>query len=262
MTENESWFKYMAGLLDADGSLTFQFARTTTGKYGVYLRLVLVAAESVDRDGKLINSLPFGSVVRSTLKENWSPRNDWVVTKRTELEMLLPRLMKHMVIKGKHWKWMYDTWVQHRGVTVDEAYCERLKIACKASRSEAGPIAAKKHPTWAWVAGYIDGDGTLDNRYIARKKHHCMRVNVTAHKNDRVGLDLLQKAFGGTISEVGGTNILRWWHNLGYKDSSFTKMFLSKLVQHSRLKKYKMEQILSNHSQRLSVNTPKGEAIV
>lgn len=258
----ETWFKYMAGLLDADGSLSFQFARTKDGNYGVYLRLVLVAAESVDRNGKLINSLPFGSVVRTTLDNGWAPRNDWVVTKRAELEMILPRIMKHMVIKGRHWKWMYDVWVENRGKTVDENGCERLRLASKASRADANPIAAKKHPTWAWVAGYIDGDGSFVNKYDNRKKYQCMRVNVTAHKNDRVGLDLLCKAFGGSISEVKGTNILRWWRGLGYRDSSFATHFLHKLVRHSKLKKYTIEQILSNHSQRLSVNTPKGEAIV
>ena len=258
----ESWFKYMAGLLDADGSLTFQFAKTTTGNYGIYLRMVLVAAESIDREGKFIKSLPYGTVIHTEPKGEWAARNDWVVTKRTDLELLLPRIIKHMVIKGRHWDWMFNVWRQHRGQTVDETYCERLKIACKDSRSEAGPLRAKKHPTWAWVAGYVDGDGSLVNKYDEQKHYQCMRVNVTAHKNDRVGLDLLQKAFGGTISEVKNTNVLRWWRNLGYKDASFATHFLRKLVRHSQLKKHSIEQILSNHSQRLSVNTPTGEAIV
>jgi hypothetical protein len=258
----ESWFKYMAGLLDADGSLSFQFAQTTTGNYGVYLRLVLVAAESVDRQGKFIKSLPYGSVVSTEAKGTWSKRNDWVVTKRTDIELLLPRIIKHMVIKGRHWQWMYDVWVEHRGKQVDSNGMERLKIACKASRAEAGPVRAKKHPTWAWVAGYIDGDGSLINEYDEDKKYQRMRVNVTAHSNDVIGLELLQKAFGGSIGDVKGTNIKRWWRNLGYQDSSFAIHFLRKLVRHSKLKKHKIELILSNHLQRLSVNTPTGEAIV
>ena len=257
---NESWFKYMAGLLDADGSLSFQFAKTKEG-FGVYLRLVLVAAESVDREGKFIKSLPFGSVV-TTPHEKWATRNDWVVTKRNELELLLPRIMKHMVIKGAHWQRMYDRWVALRGQKISEQDCVVLKQFSKDSREHAGPIKAKNHPTWAWIAGYLDGDGSYVNKYDHKKKYTRMIVNATAHKNDRISLDLLYKAFGGTISEVKGTNILRWQRGLGYNNHQFAVSFLQKIVKHSQLKKYKIEQILYNHSQRLNVNTSTEEVIV
>lgn len=249
----ETFLKYLAGLLDADGALSFQFAETTTSRCGVYLRLVLTAAESVDKDGQFIKSLPFGSVVTTEIA-GWSKRNDWVVTKRSELEQLLPRLVKHMVVKGAHWKRMYDAWVALRGRTVSSQGADELRTWSKTSRSKAGPVKPRNHPSWAWVAGYLDGDGSYQNRYCPNKKYRAMRVSCTAHVNDRIGLELLQKAFGGNISEIKGTNIVRWWRGLGYANSSFATRFLSKIVHHSRLKKHQVEAILANHSQRLTVS--------
>src|SRR5574341_509833 len=257
---NETLIKYLSGLLDADGCLSFQFVNTKQG-IRVYLRLVLVCSEAVDKEGKFIKSLPFGSIVSSQIG-NWSLRNDWVITKWNELNMIIPRLLKHMVIKAKHWQWMFDMSFVLRGKTINSSEMEVLKAASKESRkNNTGPLKSKSHPTWAWVAGYLDGDGSYQNQYNSKKKHHVMRVNCTSHINDIIGLELLKKAFGGTIY-YPQDNLARWQHNLGFKDTSFVLRFLPKIVFHSKLKKHKIEQIIHNHKQRLNDLALKGDVIV
>lgn len=260
----ESQVKYLAGLLDADGCLGFHFTKVED-KWRVYLRLTLVAAESVDKDGKFIKALPsetgMGRVQTTEYGNGWSRRNDWVVSKWSDQNKLLPRIIKHMVVKGRHWQWMYEQAHSLRGQQITHREKELLVEASKESRKFSGPVKPKNHPTWAWIAGYLDGDGSFQNKYNKKKKHQAMRVNATSHKNDSVGLELLQKAFGGLIYQPS-PNIMRWQQNLGYANTSFAKKFLSKIVTHSRLKKYKIERLLHNHRQRLIEKTPTGEETV
>ena len=251
---NESLAKYLAGLLDADGSLSFESHRGYDDKVRIGLKLHLVGADSTDHHG-FIKSLPeltgFGNV-------SIGKYNQWNVGHRADLEMVLPRIIKHMVIKAQHWQWLLDLWRDYRSqdkgqknLTVDEWLA--LSQACKESRKfRVGPIKPKKHPTWAWVAGYLDGDGCYSFR---TSRNNNMRVSATAHVTDVVALEFLQGAFGGTIRGHSRTeNVRVWWRGLGPQNASFAIRFLPKLVKHSRLKKHKIEQMIHYHRQRLSVS--------
>lgn len=265
---NESLVKYLSGLLDADGSLSFMYQkpRPTSDKFYVSLMLTLAASDTVDKHG-FVESLPsltgFGAVYRTDAKNLQC--KTWTMTKRADLEMILPRVIKHMVVKGKHWQWLLDTRREHRGVPIAESDCERLSAAMKKSRVDnVGPIKPKNHPTWAWLAGYLDGDGHYTYK-CANKKNGCLNISVgaTAHENDAVVLEFLHKAFGGHIyPHAGAAHVKRWRRNLGPRDASFALRFLPRVAQHSRLKRYHIDQILSIHSQRLTVSAPTGDVIV
>lgn len=246
MTETE--VKYLAGLLDADGSIGFEFTKNRP-----YLSIKLTAADSIDTK-QYVQTLPertgYGTSCKKERKnQNWSPVSVWTVSKRQDLEMLIPRLVKHLVIKGKHFSRMLDKWQEFRGRTLSDIEVEQLKQYCKASRLDSGPLKPKKHPTWAWVAGYLDGDGSYIFKKPPSQKFPKLVVRATAHVNDRVGLDLLQKAFGGYIYDRGkaGKHILDWVHPLGKNNKSFALKFLPKVVKHSRLKKHKIEQMIAYH---------------
>lgn len=264
----ENLVKYLSGLCDADASLSFRFSRVIGG-YSALMILHLSAAESIDLKGKFIKSLPeltgFGNVT-SRQRNNWSPINEWQVQSRRDLDMLLPRLTKHMVIKAKHWKNIYEIYTELKGKVMTETEMEQLKLISRGSRKNAGPLKHKKHPTWAWVAGYLDGDGSF-----MFKKHpsgYGMKLMISAisHKGDIVGLELLHKAFKGYIHNRAHDNCSEWKRNLGVRDKTFALHFLGKLVNHLRLKKHKVEQMLSFlHSkdlQRLSESTSTEEATV
>ena len=113
-TFTETEIKYLAGLLDADGSLSFKFCETPTGATYLYLVLGLTASEKIDRHG-YITSLGerAGRVCKIVYdKETYSDANKWNVQSRADLNQLLPRLLKHMVIKARHWQFLFDTFTQ------------------------------------------------------------------------------------------------------------------------------------------------------
>lgn len=239
----ETEVKYLAGLLDADGSIAFDFTHNRP-----YLTIRLTAADSIDRGG-YVRSLPertgYGTSCQKTKRGGWSTITVWTLSRAKDLEMLVPRLVKHMVIKGAHLQRMHDKWRELRGKTLSDLEVEQLKTYCKASRSDSGPLKPKRHPTWAWVAGYLDGDGSFIFKQPPSQNAPRMLVQATAHENDLVALELLHKAFGGTLNNRGKvSHIWDWKHSLGKKNHAFAIRFLSKVVQHSRLKKHKIEQLL------------------
>jgi len=253
---NETEVKYLAGLLDADGHVGFEFTSNR-----VYLTISLTAADSIDRQGYVAGlplSTGMGSVCRKEKRGDWSPISVWKISKAAHLEMIAPRLVKHMVIKGRHLQSMFDMWKTFRSRVLTDIEVEQLKVFTRASRDNAGPLKAKKHPTWAWVAGYLDGDGSYIFKQPPSQNHPRALVQATAHIKDRVALDLLFKAFGGTLNNRGASHphIMDWKHSLGASNVSFAQHFLSKVLRHSKLKKHKIEQLLAHchsHSHRLSV---------
>ena len=259
MTETQ--VKYLAGLLDADGSLSFKFCKASSGKTFVYLNLALTASEAIDRNG-FINSLAAycGSVCKIIYdKETYTAANKWHIQSRTELNKLLPRLIKHMVVKGKHWNNLFNIFTALKTEDVTE-YIEVLKEYSKESRNDTGPLKSKNHPTWAWVAGYLDGDGC----YTKTKKGN-LHVGCITHMNDLDGVKLLHKAFGGSLYEprLEDSTVL-WRRGLGASHKEFAIHFLRKVHKHSQLKKWKIEQLLSFHNQpqRLNEKSAKAEVIV
>lgn len=269
---NESLVKYLAGLLDADGSMSFRFSRNiNSGAEYLGLKIHLCASESVDWNG-FVRGLPdltgmgrTDTINRKVSEICGKPTrqthaiNTWHVGKRAELEMLLPRLIKHMVIKAKHWQWMLDVWREKRGSQIPAELKEALIAASKESRrTKAGPIKPKNHPTWAWLAGYLDGDGSYicssKNRRGWTKWNVC--VSAVAHINDRCVIDFLHKAFGGGIYQDPRSPALHWRRMLGYQNRSFAEQFLPKLAKHSRFKQDKINAILHHHRQRLSIPGP------
>ena len=124
---NESLIKYLAGLLDADGSLAFAFKAdpNNEGQCFVGLHMRLSSSDAVDRHG-FVETLPtltgMGGVYRSGPKGQFKT---WLIAKRADLEMLLPRLIKHMVIKGKHWDWLLNCWRELRQETKTVTNAER-----------------------------------------------------------------------------------------------------------------------------------------
>jgi len=260
---NETQAKYLAGLLDADGSLSFTFKRVDNkdDRFYVGLALRLTASDVVDKNG-YIASLPetigFGSVTRLSSKPHIAT---WVVGKRSDLEMILPRISKHMVIKGAHWAWLLEQWreVRSGGSAVSLEDRERMTAESKTSRiARVGSIRPKNHPTWAWVAGYLDGDGCYHYRRGWNKRdqswQYSMSVSVVSHVNDVCGLEFLNKAFGGTVLPVSKQPQLRIWRrSLGYHNRSFALRFLPKVAKHTKLKRPRIDALIHHHRQRLSV---------
>jgi hypothetical protein len=273
---NESLVKYLSGLLDADGCLSFKFRRDDNKPHRIYMSLMvsLASSEAIDRRG-FIETLPtltgFGVFSTTVSKPDSIGKGNkyyrWDVAKSAHLEMLLPRLIKHMVIKAQHWQWMLETWREQRSKPLSAAECDLLRALSKASReTRTGPIKPKNHPSWAWLAGFLDGDGHythIQTRHEYGGIRNHMRVGCVAHRNDRHVLEFIQKACGGHIGDHTQTkSVLVWVRSLGASNRSFALRFLPSVAKHSRLKRHKIDQMIHYHQQRLSAPTPAGEATV
>ena len=267
---NESLIKYLAGLLDADGSLSFQFrlGRNTTDHYYLGLMLALHSSKAVDFH-RFMETLPGLTGMGTFHKEGEQEQfYKWIVASRADLEMILPRLIKHMVVKAKHWQWMLELWREKRGSLISVEERDALAAQAKESRrTRKGPLKPKNHPTWAWLAGFLDGDGWYTNKlhkngiYKGKpQQSRHMLVGAVSHREDAHVLDFIMKAHGGSIREHGQTkSCLCWTRSLGKQNRDFALKFLPQLVRHSHLKRHKIEiMIAHHHQQRLSASSPAG----
>lgn len=259
---NESLVKYLAGLLDADGSASFNFKRDIRypDKLYVLLRISLASSDAVDRHG-FVDSLPELTKMGGTSRYGKSRQFvTWTVAKQADVEMLLPRLVKYMVIKAQHWQWMLETWRAHRGRVISDEERAVLEASSKASRrTRLGPLRPKNHPTWAWLAGYLDGDGYYTCSWLKNKNCWTMRIGAVAHKNDKHVLEFIQRSHGGLIVEHGQSkDCLNWYRSMMLSHRSFALSFLPNVAKHSRLKRYKIDQMIHVHQQRLSAQNPAG----
>lgn len=234
MRIKESHAKYLAGLLDADGWFGFQWKTETKA----YPKLCLK-----QKSETVLNW------IRKNIGLGWFTEDSWCVSSKRDLNALLPHILKHMVIKAKLWEWVYTTDAPSKA----EWTLRR--------RTDVGPLRSKKHPTWAWVAGYLDGDGWISHTKRNDTNGYTTRVGVLSHHSDRIAVDLLYKAFGGSICVK--KDGVQWQHGLGKGNRDFAINFLSKLVPHLVRKRHNAEMILHyHHSQRLSEDTSTEETIV
>lgn len=260
---NETLVKYLAGLIDADGSLAFIYRKVKSG-YRLQLHLTLAASTSIDRTG-FISTLPtltqLGTVTYYTPKnDNWAPNYTWHICKRSDHEKLLPRLIKHMVVKDGFFDWALAMLRNTKNKILTEEEVSMMRRIIPEVRITAPHRKEHVHPTWAWTAGFLDGDGHYSLRHNRKTNRTVTRMGAVCHINHRASLDLLYKAFGGSLRVDG--DCLRWHRNLGPRDAKFSLPFLAKITQHTHLKKHKVETIIHSIKQRLSENPPKGEAIV
>lgn len=271
---NETLCKYLAGLLDADGSVSFNYVHNKEKNwYTLALQVVLASSDAVDTHGfvgKLPDATGFGRALKySAEKRSFSKNqfNRWTVASRRDLEMFVPRVSKYMQVKATHMQRMLEKLRELRGARLSAEDCDALREFSRLSRIDSGPIKPKNHPSPAWLAGYLDGNGSyLLKRFKANvrngKQFYQTQCNVRAicHVGDVHVLKFIQKAHGGYIREASSSsNCMVWARNLGNRERSFAVNFLAAIVPHAQLKKHKIEQMLSfHHQQRLSIPSPTG----
>lgn len=249
----ETDIKYLAGLLDSDGSFGFDFQKDF-----VYMVINLDLSLSIDKDGKYSKWLSETLEVprHAWQRETGSPGYKVKIQKSSVINTLIPRLLKYLVIKGQHCQRIFEMTRKLKGVKLTPKRIEELKEFSIWSRKQVGPVKSREWLSRAYVAGYLDGDGCYQNK----ESSGTYRITATAHKDDDIVIKLLLKQYGGYLSYQD--DVIRWHRALGKSNRSFAIPFLRDMVNHSRLKKHKIESLLSRHSQRLSEETPTGEAIV
>lgn len=249
---NETLNKYVAGFVDADGALSFYFNKTVDGHFRICLQFSIVQIDNRGRGFKLLQDLRDAYDVGSIHNIEVKNQKCWRVSSKNDLEKFLPHIIKHMVIKGKHFQRMLDKRRELSGVNLTQEQVDELRKFAKESRADTGPIRYKKNASPSWLAGYIDGDGYL--RCSGRE--HWLKIHV--QKSDVCSVELIQSTYGGKIYKTTKENIKEFKLNFGASFYGTATKVLKAIIPHLRLKRHDAEMILYWHKQRLNEKNPKG----
>lgn len=253
---NETLNKYVAGFIDADGTLAFHFNKTVDGHYRIGLQFGIAQIDQRGRGFKLLQYLRDFYDVGGIFDVPTKQQKFWKVADKNQLERFLPHIIKHLVIKGKHFQRMLEKRRELSGVNLTKEQVEELRAFAKTSRADTGSTRYKKYPSPAWLAGYIDGDGYLR----CSEREHWLKIHVQA--SDVVAVELIQMAYGGNIRKTKHDNIKEFRLNFGASFYGTANKVLKAIIPHLRLKRHDAEMILHWHKQRLSEKSSTEQAIV
>jgi hypothetical protein len=209
--------KYVAGFLDGDGSVWVQEFVYSSGQTG--RRLFIEMCQKAERGGGVIEAiaqwLPGG-----TLDEQKGRRRG-VATRATRLRYsgqravdVLCRLKPYLVTKR----------VRANRLLRELGFTERV-----------GTDSVPVHPSRKWLAGYFDADGCVYAGVNRNGGSANLQFSIDAGSDEKAGIELVQKAFGGVLRVRGDTgNCWRWEMKA---DAAKAKAFLPYFAQHLVLKK-------------------------
>ena len=249
---NETLNKYVAGFVDADGTIAFHFNKTVDGFFRIGLQFDITQIDNRGRGFKLLQFLRDSYDVGSITDVKDKNQKYWKVSGKNDLEKFLPHVIKHMVIKGKHFQRMLDKRRELSGVNLTQEQVDELRKFAKESRADTGPTRYKKNASPAWLAGYIDGDGYLR----CSDREHWLKIHV--QKSDVCSVELIQSTYGGKIYKTTKETIKEFKLNFGAAFYGTATKVLKAIIPHLRLKRHDAEMILYWHKQRLNEKNPTG----
>lgn len=214
--------KYIAGFLDADGSIQIAWRPVDRADSNKELRracLSLEFSQKQDQDKvlHLIADAIGGDIskthgIYSTLKLFGG-----------KAEMVLSRIKKYLVIK-RHYA---ETCIQMHGKVFNKREAMQGLKAERRIKSEPLP----NFPSRKWLAGYIDGDGCFHGR--ARKDWFGAKVvcEIACSDYDSEGIEIIRKNFGGSIGQIDSSrkHILKYCLAM---PPSKAKQFLGYFAKH------------------------------
>jgi len=219
--------KYIAGFLDADGSIGLQYH-----KEGQKASLVINFSQKTSQDKviSLIQEKCGGSInYRIVNGESYTALN----VSSSNATKLLNRIKKFLAIK-RHYA---ECCLRMVGEKVYER--EETKKYLKAQRKELS-LPVPKFPPRQWLAGYFDGDGCLSVNSINKYGHAQIVTAIASSNFDTEGIETICKNFGGKIFPYRDT-VKQWRLNLM---PSKAKKFLGYFAKHLIAKKEQADFIL------------------
>jgi len=189
--------KYIAGFLDSDGGIGFNFIDK-----GRKPLLGITWSQKTCQDEVLfeIHKVIGGKIDYTTVNSVSYSRLHICGRKA---EALLNRIRKYLVIKRR----FADSCMKIANERVDNpiAIKEYLK---KERKITSLPIP--NFPTRKWLAGYIDGDGCFSISEISHKGAAYPLLHIAAANYDTEGIETIQKAFGGRIHNMNNGNVRQY----------------------------------------------------
>jgi hypothetical protein len=225
-------YKYIAGFLDADGSINVGFkadCRTPQMSIGFSQKT------SQDEVLQRIHEELGGSY--RTVGINGGLYTQLVFGGNRQSQMLLSRIRPFLVVKRHYADVCLDICSRHIEKEEIPVVREYLKIQRK-QRS----LPLPKHPTMKWLAGYLDGDGCISVQSISKHSGTAYLIlHVAASVFDTEGLEIIQKQYGGRINDMRDGSVKQY--QLSLAPSKITELF-GPVAQHMIVKRDQAEFIL------------------
>jgi len=183
--------KYIAGLLDADGSIRLHFNKRNDGTFRATASVKLI----INADIKYL---------AEEFRLNWRiyPRKDYKDGQEAYLfgkraVSFLEKIRKHLRIK----QYLTDWVISNHGTVIENP--KPLKKELQTVRRESASKDYGRHPSRAWLAGYFDGDGCIS---FHSRNNECW-FQIAAWTPDKPILDIISRDFGGKVYDANGDSV-------------------------------------------------------
>lgn len=250
---NESFNKYIAGLFDGDGTITYRCVKKEENRYTIGLKFEIITEH---KNKHILYEIKEYFKV-GTIYEN--KYVTYVVNDYNHILSIFNRIKKHLIIKGQHFQFLINyvgdlkkLHINKRNITKEEL--QKFRDTVKDSRKNTKALKHKDYVTLSWLAGFIDADGNVQHRF---RDSFCKKANKQYRRTDfalRIelayydyqALELIQKSFGGRLN-ITKRNTANYTLSLGIRSNSKTRDLMKKLVSLLKVKhkRYNLEQILS-----------------
>lgn len=222
--------KYIAGFLDADGSVGIAWR---AGIYSPQLVVSFSQKETQDKPLHLIHKEFGGSLHVDTIKGS---RYTHLAFRAGPAMKLLSRIKKHLVIKRRYSDVCLEMVKNGKPSNLEDA---KLKLK---NERKIKSLPLPNFPPRKWLAGYFDGDGCIFS-VIQKKGSAQITCSIASSWFDTEGIEIIQKSFGGFIRIMSKGNMV---HQLfiGIPPSK-AKQFFGYFAKHLIIKKEQAEFVLS-----------------
>jgi hypothetical protein len=229
--------KYLAGLLDADGCITYQIREWGKEHDKKCVQVYVSFHQSGSRE---FIELVAWSLTPPSCSQHWGhikldgrhKREAWTWSVGGRHAVSVCNLLKkYLVIK----RGLAEQAEKVNGRDMDREAIETVWRAADV------PIVPK-HPTTKWTAGYIDGDGSFDARLCPSGSAQIV-LGITSEKRRRAGVELLQKQYGGSFCDHTNTGVELTTWTLCIDPAKFRAMFESDKGRLARSMVLKVDQV-------------------
>jgi hypothetical protein len=227
--------KYIAGLIDSDGYLGFNIKKRADGSFRVGPRVSIKQRQ--DRSQVL-----YDIAAEWDIQVYDDANTHCIVFTGNKANRILERIQKHLVIKPDVAKFILES----TPTECSEEELKDLKNAFNVVRRTT-PEREHNYPSRRWLAGYFDGDGSLQ----CDKKGN-LKLQFTSHEREQAALKLIHKAFGGSLHVSG--NVAKLYIYLPYRYSkNHIDSVLGYFGKHSVIKQSQVQFVLG-HAGRVSTS--------
>lgn len=240
---SEQLNKFLAGLFDADGCVMLNF----DSRGYINLQWKLAQSNVTDTDFEMLRGLQKhygkGNLYYYTpTDERKSPVCEWRAFGMDAIYMS-SHLKKHSRIKAQHIDNLEYVYLELRGFKYTDTQAQEIKDYSECSRKHSKWLKHPKHPSWAWMAGIMAGDGHFRFRQKLREfrngeyMSNDLLIKLTGHEDDRDTFEFIKKAFKGRIVDYKEGKGIYWIRSMGKNSESFALPFLKNIRKYMCLKK-------------------------